>query len=422
MTIVFPTSASLTLRLVTGSALSYEQMDDNWVALQEVDQEIINIIEGAAYVTESNTFTANQVFAANVGVSGSLSGSMARFGGQVFSSYPGTGFVGTASWAINVVNGGGGGSGSTDVSTYLSSSWTSSAVLTSSFNSWTASYNTGSFRGNLTGTASYASTALSASYAPQPNLSAYLSSSWTGSYNTGSFTGSFTGSLLGFGLTVNYGDTVINSPTNTIVASANISYPGYAIGPTGPVNPIILPGQERILAVEAPSGRLYVTSSVQTAQTASYITNNNLAVLSVYSDQTQIAASSLTEYSMSFNQSLIEDNIFITGSDNTYIKFNVDGIYNIQFSAQVASGGGAGEIYIWLRKNGTDVVDSNTKIHYKNAEPTVASWNFVDTYSSADFVQLMYAANSPGVSLLAEASPALGPSIPSVILSVTQIK
>jgi len=83
MAIVFPNSASVTLRQVQGTPLTYDQMDGNWVSLQTVDQEIINVIEGAAYVTESNTFTQNQVFAAGVGISGSLSGSIARFSGQV---------------------------------------------------------------------------------------------------------------------------------------------------------------------------------------------------------------------------------------------------------------------------------------------------------------------------------------------------
>ena len=94
---------------------------------------------------------------------------------------------------------------------------TGSFVTTSSFNSFTSSYNTGSFTGSfsgsLFGTASWSnnsissSFAISASWAPTQtiNTSSLVTTSsfnaFTSSYNTGSFTGSFngvfTGSLFG---------------------------------------------------------------------------------------------------------------------------------------------------------------------------------------------------------------------------------
>jgi len=82
----------------------------------------------------------------------------------------------------------------------------SSLTTTASFNAFTASYNTGSFTGSFTGsllgTSSYALNGLSssfastASFAPNYTLTSSFNN-FTGSYNTGSFTGSFTGSLFG---------------------------------------------------------------------------------------------------------------------------------------------------------------------------------------------------------------------------------
>lgn len=86
---------------------------------------------------------------------------------------------------------------------------TSSLVTTSSFNSFTSSYNTGSFTGSLTGaligTASFATNALTANIAPNyvlisatsSMLASYVLASQTSSFFTGSFTGSFIGSLHG---------------------------------------------------------------------------------------------------------------------------------------------------------------------------------------------------------------------------------
>jgi len=119
--------------------------------------------------------------------------------GSFTGSFTGS-LLGTSSWAVSS-------SQATSASFALTASFalnagtqinTSSFVTTSSFNSFTqsinsftSSYNTGSFTGSFTGsllgTASYATNALTASFA----LNA------PGSSTTGSFTGSFTGSVLG---------------------------------------------------------------------------------------------------------------------------------------------------------------------------------------------------------------------------------
>jgi hypothetical protein len=78
-------------------------MDYNWYYLNSSSYQTIEVIKGAAYTGSSNTFTEPQTFTSNVGISGSLSGSSARFSGQVISSYPGVGFYGTASWAANAI-------------------------------------------------------------------------------------------------------------------------------------------------------------------------------------------------------------------------------------------------------------------------------------------------------------------------------
>ena len=117
MSVSFPNTASLLFRQeispwyngfnAPGSGsdgqLTFTNMDYNWYYLNSASYQTIAVIRGAAYTGSSNTFTEPQTFTSNVGISGSLTGSMANFSGQIISSYPGVGFYGTASWAANAI-------------------------------------------------------------------------------------------------------------------------------------------------------------------------------------------------------------------------------------------------------------------------------------------------------------------------------
>jgi hypothetical protein len=86
MAVIFPNSASLSLRqgdptaswynqpgvTITGQQLSYDQMDSNWWALDSASIGLIDLTKGAAYTGSSNTFTEDQIFLNNVGKTSSL--------------------------------------------------------------------------------------------------------------------------------------------------------------------------------------------------------------------------------------------------------------------------------------------------------------------------------------------------------------
>ena len=117
MSVSFPNTASLLFRQeispwyngfnAPGSGsdgqLTFTNMDYNWYYLNSASFQTIAVLKGAAYTGSANTFTEPQTFTSNVGISGSLTGSMANFSGQIISSYPGVGFYGTASWAANAI-------------------------------------------------------------------------------------------------------------------------------------------------------------------------------------------------------------------------------------------------------------------------------------------------------------------------------
>jgi len=132
--------------------------------------------------------------------------------------------------------------------------------------------------------------------------------------------------------------------------------------------------------------------------------------------------------SMSFNTTDISNGVSISGSTNpynTYIKVTNTGVYDIQFSAQFdRTTTGTDIVYIWLRKNGVDIPQTNTSIVLTGgaaANPTVAAWNWFVNANAGDYYQLMWSAPDTHIQILAVNSPSYGPAIPSVIVTANRV-
>jgi hypothetical protein len=102
------------------------------------------------------------------------------------------------------------------------------------------------------------------------------------------------------------------------------------------------------------------------------------------------------------------------------------GVYNLQFSAQLEkTDNGANTVYIWFKKNGTNVPRSNTAVDVlKQAGGSgkfVAAWNYVETLAINDYLEIVW--QSDDINLQLSADPASGnfPMIPSVIATLTQV-
>ena len=258
---------------------------------------------------------------------------------------------------------------------------TGSFVTTSSFNAFTSSYNTGSFTGSFTGSLfGTSSWAVSASNAQ------------TASYVLNAVSSSFTS-------TASYATIAGNGGVTQLLAGANIT-----LGPTNGL------GQVTISSTGGGG------SSFNTA-TGSYG--------SFYSTVTQTNVAS-TARSMSLNITDISNGVSISGSTNpynTYIKTENAGVYNIQFSAQVdKTDSGTDEIWIWIRKNGTNLTDTATSIQLVgNGAHYVTAWNFFVNAAANDYYQLMW--YSPDANVRLHAEPAFGvvPGIPSLIVTANRV-
>ena len=141
---------------------------------------------------------------------------------------------------------------------------------------------------------------------------------------------------------------------------------------------------------------------------------------SFYDTTDQTAAAINTAYAMTYNSTDITNGVYI-GSPTSRVYVDTVNVYNIQFSAQlINTAGGAHNVWIWLRKNGTDVPDSATTLRLQgNNTELVAAWNFLLSMNAGDYFELMWEVSDTSVFLQSDAATAVHPAIPSVILTVT---
>lgn len=160
-----------------------------------------------------------------------------------------------------------------------------------------------------------------------------------------------------------------------------------------------------------------------TDQVVEVYDNGQAAYIAAYDTQDQTNAGATSVNLMKFRTTDISRDISI--ASDTQITMAKAGVYNTQFSAQIyKSGGGTSLIDIWLRKNGTNVANTNTEVQViGNTGRTLAAWNFVVQASAGDYFELAWSSADTGVYLDAvgtQSSPTR-PAIPSVILTVTQV-
>ncbi|MCH9837227.1 hypothetical protein K0U83_16295 [bacterium] len=141
------------------------------------------------------------------------------------------------------------------------------------------------------------------------------------------------------------------------------------------------------------------------------------------SDTDQTAAVVETAYAVEFTDTDASSGVALDVTDGSRVVCSRAGLYNFQFSAQLAkSNSSVGYAWIWPRINGTDVANSSTKVSIQGTNSEVVpSWNFVLPMDEGDEFQLVYAFSATSISFEAVAAETFCPAIPSVILTVTQV-
>jgi hypothetical protein len=143
---------------------------------------------------------------------------------------------------------------------------------------------------------------------------------------------------------------------------------------------------------------------------------------SFYDTTTQTAAATNTAYAITFNNTDISTGVSL-GTPTSRVTVDAPGVYNFQHSMQIINtAGGNHSIWIWFRKNGTDIAQSATEIRVQgNNTEQFAAWNFHVPMDVNDYVEIMWSVSDTSVRLLAVAASSPVPAVPSVILTVNYV-
>lgn len=140
---------------------------------------------------------------------------------------------------------------------------------------------------------------------------------------------------------------------------------------------------------------------------------------SFYDTSLQTNVTPGTGIPMRLNSTDVSNGVSVVGG--TQITVANAGVYNLQFSAQIAQTvSPANIVAIWMRKNGTDVPWTNTEVTLQgNGARYVAAWNFFISLAAGDSVQLVWSSPQPGMQIIS--TPGNGqPGIPGLILTMQQ--
>ena len=145
-------------------------------------------------------------------------------------------------------------------------------------------------------------------------------------------------------------------------------------------------------------------------------------------DQTAVAN---TPTAIKFGTTDISNDISVVndGSGNaTQITFANDGLYNISVNLQIDNSASSEySLYVWQRKNGSDVTASSSVISVPKAASggtTIFELNTLFSATAGDYIQYMWAPANAAVTLrydAAQVSPFAAPAVPSAIFIATQV-
>jgi len=143
-----------------------------------------------------------------------------------------------------------------------------------------------------------------------------------------------------------------------------------------------------------------------------------------FSENTTQTATANTPTAMLISQTNFLNDVTLSGT--TGMQVTNAGYYNVQFSAQVfrTTGSSSQHIDIWLRVNGTDVANTNSRVNVNDHSIYhVTAWNWFLLLAASDIVEIMYSVTAATIELRSEVANLIipHPETPSVIATINRI-
>jgi hypothetical protein len=181
-------------------------------------------------------------------------------------------------------------------------------------------------------------------------------------------------------------------------------------------------GSLSVSSLSDASGSFIVTTDstgLLTKSPYSAVTSNLFSVGDFYSTQTQTLAAGVSG-SVTYNNTGTTYGVTLVSSSQLTIA-NA-GVYSITFSAQLLGDGGQDTIYMWLKKNGTNVADTATKMVVKNNEEHVMTVEYIVQAAASDYYEIVWQNTTGDGDLKYYAASGNIPAIPSIITTVKQVR
>lgn len=200
--------------------------------------------------------------------------------------------------------------------------------------------------------------------------------------------------------------------------------PTGATGPVGPIGPI---GPQGATGAQGPKGDTGATGATGAAGPQGPAgANAQLGPYGSFFDveiQTNTTPGDPISVLLRQTDSSATSGISISG--NSRMVVTEDGVYDVQFSFQITkTSNGVGNTYVWLRKNGVDVPDTNTGLYLSGKnDKAVFALNFFVQLNAGENAQLMWLADDATISIVyvPESIDPPMPSIPSAIVTVAKV-
>ena len=176
--------------------------------------------------------------------------------------------------------------------------------------------------------------------------------------------------------------------------------------------------QNGVLLWDAASGHPVVSKDGVWRQV---VLSDGYAIFAQDADVTAAAANTAYEVAL---DNVLSSGITLTGSPLTDITFIEGGLYEIAFTAQIASTSSSTVNFrFWPRINSVDVDGSTivASLHH-NGATIVVSRTAIFSFAAGDVLNVMWATDSTSGILKAHAATAYAPAAPSVTVAITRVQ
>ena len=205
-------------------------------------------------------------------------------------------------------------------------------------------------------------------------------------------------------------DTSAFSVGDVLYASPTVAGAFTNVKPTAPDNVIPIAA---VLVDSATAGEIFVRPTIEQQKYYGEFTKT--------SDQSPAVIN--TAYALTFDNTEIAEGISI-GSPASRIVVVQSGLYQFDATVQISSSSSSAKtVWLWFRKNGTDVANSArlVTININNGYTAVSMSEFF-SLAANDRIEIMFAANDTAITVDNVAATAFAPAAPAVVLAVSQIQ